>query len=70
MKNKVNFNQSLSTWEGKTIRRVLVKTDVENDCIDMVEDVRIEFTDGTVLRLGPDRRGQECFISQYTEDGQ
>ena len=63
----VLIQRDSSIWNGKTLK--LITTDYKGGLkyggIVMKDMVVFHFTDGTALLLGIDRRGQDCYISEY-----
>ena len=58
------IEQQTKEFEGKTI------SEIESDygTFYMAEHITFKFTDGSELNLTTDRRGEDCYISQYEND--
>ena len=60
------LNRPLKEHVGKVVKHITADGTEETGCV-MAGEVRIQFTDGTHLRLRPDWRGTDCYLSEYTD---
>lgn len=60
------LQRDASTHYGKKVVRINHDTGEATNGLIMVDEVIIEFDDGSVMRLGLDWYGYDCYISEKT----